>query len=368
MEFFDRLTLDAPRRTGDGYLVASVRAARTGIQVYGGREVDPDNEHGMRDRATVSVYRPADEVFNADSLASYAHRPVTIEHPSERVTADNWSKYAVGVVDGEVVRDGEFVRVSMMVMDSEAIDIIDKGKREISQGYACDVEFTAGTTPEGLSYDAVQRNIRANHTAIVGVARGGHALRIGDGKAMKSILVDGHMVEVSDAAEIAIKSLQTKLDQADAALKTAQTTIGTHVATIATKDGELVAVKQQLADAQMTPAKLDAAVTERAKVVTDAKKIFPAVVVDGKSADDIRKDAVTHKLGDAAKSMDANSIMGAFTAFAASVGDKGPDTFADAYRSTTVDAAALTDGEKRVAEARASMVAHITNPGATKAA
>lgn len=366
MEFFDTLTLDAPRRTREGYLVASVKVARSGIQHYTGREVDPENKHGMRDRALVRVLRPEDEVFNADSLRSYAHRPVTINHPPVAVTADNWKEYSVGQTDAEVMRDGQFVRTSMVLMDAAAISAVEAGKREISQGYACDIDWTAGITNDGLEYDVSQRNIRANHTAMVDVARGGPELKIGDNAVTTkpvNIVLDGvsHTVQLEDAAAILVSQLQTKLTDAATALTTAQTQIGTLTASVSTKDGEIAGLTAKLADAAITPAKLDAAVAERAKVIDAAKKIFPALVSDGKTLADIRKEAVTHKIADAATMADA-AIDGAFAALSATVA--ATDTMADGLRTMTPS----PQGEKVVTDARAEMIANLKNPTATKAA
>lgn len=94
---------------------------RTGIQDYLGYEVDPDNAHGLRDKSTVKVYRPESEVFKADSLATFAAAPVTVDHPSTPVTADNWRALGVGEINGDVVRDGQRVRVPIIVRDATAV-------------------------------------------------------------------------------------------------------------------------------------------------------------------------------------------------------------------------------------------------------
>ena len=86
----DHLTLDAPQRTRDGFLKVRARAARTGIYDYAGHEVDPNNEHGLRDKAVVKVYRPGDQVFDRASLASFVGKPITDNHPTAPVTRDNW--------------------------------------------------------------------------------------------------------------------------------------------------------------------------------------------------------------------------------------------------------------------------------------
>jgi hypothetical protein len=104
MKFTDAATVAGTRRTGDGYLVADARIARTGIQAYLGSEV------GKPDMSMVKVYRPGAEVFAEDTLKSAAHRPVTNNHPLEMVTSDNWKKYAVGQTGDEI---GESASISV---------------------------------------------------------------------------------------------------------------------------------------------------------------------------------------------------------------------------------------------------------------
>lgn len=176
IQLFDRVLVDAKevRRTNDGYLVATPRVARVGIQLYSGAEM------GRPQMDRVLVYRPEEEVFNKDALHSFGHRPVTNDHPNELVTADNWKKYSVGSLGGDIARDGDFVRVPFALMDSSAIKDFESGKREISFGYTCDIAWEPGITADGQAYDAIQRNIRGNHCALVDRARGGELLRLGD--------------------------------------------------------------------------------------------------------------------------------------------------------------------------------------------
>jgi hypothetical protein len=177
MQMNERLIMDQGammRRTTDGYLVAAPRVARTGIQLYRGSEV------GMKDRAVVRVYRPEQAVFDKDSMATMAFKPITDDHPPVQVTAENWKEYAVGQSGDQVARDGEFIRVPMVLMDQKSITKLEAGKAELSVGYNCNIDFVDGKTDDGLEYDAVQSDIRVNHIAIVTAARGGHDLRIGD--------------------------------------------------------------------------------------------------------------------------------------------------------------------------------------------
>lgn len=312
MQFVDKATVAGTRVTADGYLVADVRTARTGIQTYTGAEA------GKPEMPVVRVYRPADQVFDADSLKSYAHRPVTNDHPSEPVTADNWKDHSVGNIGDEVARDGDFVRVPLIVMDSSAVQAVQDGKRELSAGYHCDLEFEDGTTPDGEQYDAIQKNIRINHVAIVSRGRAGSKARIGDGAqwgaspisndqttkdkimTLKTVTVDGIPVEVTDQGATVISTLQTRLADANQKLTDAETAHKTALdskdAELAKKDAEIDDLKSKVLDTKA----LDDKVQKRADLITTAKTIAKDVKTDGLSDADIRKAAVVAKLGDAA--------------------------------------------------------------------
>jgi hypothetical protein len=163
------------RVTQDGYLVAAPRVARTGIQLYRGSEV------GVSDKQIVKIYRPEDQVFDTTSMHTFAHKPITNDHPPEPVNSKNWSKYAKGQIGDEIARDGDFIRVPMVLMDDKTIQDTKNGKVELSVGYTCDLDMTPGMTPDGQAYDGIQKNINVNHVAFVDAARAGHMARFGDG-------------------------------------------------------------------------------------------------------------------------------------------------------------------------------------------
>lgn len=353
------------KRTADGYLAAHARVARTGIQIYAGQEV------GRADLEKVRVYRPESEVFRKDAMTSLAHRPITKDHPPVPVTADNWKKYAIGHVGDEVVRDGQFVRVPMLVMDADSIRHIEQdGARELSVGYVCDIAWETGISPAGEEYDAIQRNIKVNHIAVVKAARGGSNLRIGDAsyscpecgakwsgpskkcpecgyevkdsaegavaadrmrhdgnnegdERMKTIVVDGISLEMPEtAAAVVDKVIKSLTDQAKSASdgkSTADAQVATLTTQLAAKDAELTTLKKQVDDLKVTPQKLDELVKTRAAVVDKAKKLLgpDKLVVDGKSEHEIRKQVVDSIVGDAAKGWDENQVAASFVAIAA---------------------------------------------------
>ncbi len=303
----DRVSVGAVRRTGDGYLVADAKVARTGIQQYLGSEV------GRPDVPIVRVYRPPEEVFSRDAMHSYAHRPITVEHPSKMVDASTWKGVAAGQTGEDVVRDGECVRVPLLLMDAAAIKAYESGKRELSMGYSAEIVFEDGVTPDGQPYDAVQKQLRMNHLALVDRARGGAELRIGDGRTpggsdtravnptrihsmneikTRTVMVDGLPVECTDAAAIAIDKLQRQIQdgvnrEQDARIE--------HQRAIEAKDEEIGKLKGEnktLQDAQIKPEDLDRLASARAELISDAKALAPNITTTGIADADIRKAAV----------------------------------------------------------------------------
>lgn len=348
MHFTDRMTMDGGlRRTADGYAVVSARVARGGnVQTYLGAEL------GITDKALVRVYRPETEVFKKDAIGSYAGVPITIGHPAGKVTADSWKDLAVGEVGDDVLRDGEFVRVPMMLRDAKGIKTVEAGTVELSMGYDAQVTLSDGKTPSGEAYDAIMSDFKMNHVAIVDKARGGEQLRIGDGvntwgaapippntdkephsmsDALRTVIVDGLSVSTTDQGAQAITTLLQRI--ADAATKATQTETA-HATAIAAKDTEIGGLKVELKAAQdsaIKPADLDKMVADRAALVSVVKAIDAKIVVDGKSDADLRKAAVTAKLGDdLVKDASDAEIAGMFKAVAKDV--KAADPFRDVVK------------------------------------
>lgn len=322
------------RICADGCLVAEVFAARTGIQDYLGAEVDPNNEHGLRDKAIVKVYRPPEEVFSRDSLASYAAAPITVDHPAEAVDASNWRKLGVGEIHGDIVPDGQRVRVPVIVRDGGAVDKALTTHKQLSMGYSTRLDFTPGQLADGTAYDVVQRDIRINHLALVRAARGGPELRItderttpGDLTMPKLITVDGLSVDVSNA-DVAATTISTLIAARDAAAAKV-TGLEAQVATLSTDKATLTAEKatleQQLKDAKPTSQQLRDAAKAYAQVCAKAKAMGVATT-DAMDEHAIMKAVVAAKLGDAATDWNDTQIAASFATLTkdVKVGDADP--------------------------------------------
>lgn len=358
MILYDTVDVSAPRITKDGYLVADVKVARTGIQLYSAAELGMDGE---KSRA-IRVYRPPEEVFSADAMASYAHRPITVDHPSEMVDAGNWKRFSRGQTGDEVVRDGEFVRVPIMLMDGQAIADWEAGRRELSMGYTMDLVVADGVTPSGEQYDAVQKNLRMNHLALVSHARGGSNLRLGDFKPedssmsevkLTTITVDGLSVETTDAGAQAISKLKTELEGARKATVDAESE---HKSQMKAKDAELAAKDAELEAAQkkvLSDKDLDQKVNDRADLIATAKSIADKDYT-GKSADEIRSAAVSAKLGqDAIVGKSVDYIAARFDILA-------EDASQDPVRNVLRSGPTIVAGDA-VDKAHAGMVSNLQN-------
>jgi hypothetical protein len=210
-------------RTTEGFLTG--RAIVTSIGVFAYRNVDG---------STTRELRLPEEVLDPESLASMRLKPVTNDHPAEKVTPANTQELAVGSLGSlvtttvqertwegytppEKLTDGLHVAVDMTINQAGAIDDVLNGKRSLSMGYECEIEKAdEGATWLGMAYDAIQRKIRYNHCAIVDAARAGDAARIRlDGKDQEAGDASGIHLDSGDAIRVDIKpSGETGGDQA----------------------------------------------------------------------------------------------------------------------------------------------------------
>lgn len=153
-------------KTSEGYLVCVDSVlARTGKQTYTRDEVFNDGEE-----VEVEVDRPEEEVFSPETLASFENKPLTLTHPDEDVTIENFREYAVGFVRDikKGMDEGKPVMLGTLVItDKEAIEGVESGKyKDLSCGYDCDIVD---------SDNPCQRNIRGNHVALCEQGRAGNA-------------------------------------------------------------------------------------------------------------------------------------------------------------------------------------------------
>jgi len=290
------------------------------------------------DNSITRELRIPEEVFSPDSLDSMKGKPVTNNHPRNKVTAENAKKYQVGSIGtdpsswidgwaarnsederGSTASDGFHVAVTLTITNEDAIADIKSGKTALSMGYTCDIEAAPeGSVWCGMAYDCVQRNIRYNHVAIVDKARAGGAAKIrmdgGDAiqienagaspnprqgeNSMKKISIDGVDYEGedgliksyqeekkrADSVESAVEKLEKDIKNLKKELSAMEADRDNNKDRADKLDTECKALKEQSLD----PKRLDAAVKARVDLLDAAIKAG-VEVKDGVSDAEIRK-------------------------------------------------------------------------------
>lgn len=292
-ERYDLGELSSPIKDPDtGYLTATARITRIGVFVYGsGKEARRE-------------LRLPNEVFNGDSLASFGLVPFTNEHPGEALNSTNTRRFAVGTVSGASRHEDDVhVTATIQITDEDTIAAAEAGKRELSCGYKCDLEHRSGVTkdipgiPDGLRYDAVQRNIRGNHVALVdrGRAGGSVALRFDHGEEitetskkvrnMETIHIDGVPYEVTAQVAAAFRASDSKKDQEILTEKKrandAETQASEQKARADAADVKTAAAEKARDDVA-GPEKIREAVNARVALVVDARAVIGDKDADGK--------------------------------------------------------------------------------------
>lgn len=164
---FDTYMVQPLKKTDEGFLVG--RAIATNIGVF---------PYTQADGTTRRELRLPEEVRKAESLDSLKMKPLTLDHPRAGIVKPETAKgLSVGSVGDDVRADSYHVSVPISVTDKDAIAAVSAGKTSLSCGYTCDLEHTPGNWM-GIKYDAIQRNIRYNHLAIVDAGRAGDAAKM----------------------------------------------------------------------------------------------------------------------------------------------------------------------------------------------
>ena len=372
MLFADQLVLDAPRRTAEGYLAVRAKAARTGVYQYTGREVDPDNTHGLRDQAIVNVLRDEGTVFDKRAARSFIGKPITTGHPAEPVNSKNWKQHADGVIMG-ALRDGEHLAFDLLLMDEAAIADTAAGTVELSNGYGARIEFGDFKAPDGTICQARQAEITdGNHVARVKFGRAGSTCRIGDAavcdalpsnildsltkteKPVKTIMIDGLTVDVSnaDTAMATITTLIAARDAATGKVTGLEAKSVADAATIVAKDAEIAKLTADVAAAKPTLQQLRDAGKQFA-VIEGKAKAMGVTVTDAMDEAAIMKAVVDKAMGATAKDYTADHVAIAFEALTKDA--KVADAAVQPLGSPVVmgDAeTAFADAQRKASEAR----------------
>lgn len=282
--------------TPEGYLVVPSKISRSGVQDYKAIEM------GLTDRDpmdVIVVYRPPEEVFSDKSMNSFHNKPITNDHPPELIDSENSKKFSIGHSTSKVTRDGDYLIAELIVTDKEVIKQIESGKIEISNGYECDIEWVSGVTPDGIKYDAIQKNIVGNHIAIVSKGRAGPVCKISDnkttneGKKMPKVTINDVDYEVDPTVLQAVGVLQRQLKDAEEEVEKTKEEMDEFELK---KKKEDEANKAKLDDAESRipdPKAMDKLVADHMTFIDSVKTLCPDFKWEGKDAKAIKLEVAT---------------------------------------------------------------------------
>ena len=256
IKLVDRISVPTQRTmTPAGQMIVPCAFARIGTQMYTKSALGLVGDS----KDVVSVIRDEADVFAEDAMTSFRSSPVTIGHPKNAdgtalaVSADNAKELQVGMLEGLPTRDEDLVTGTLVITNQAAIDAIEEGTVELSAGYTCDIEEV-----DGAFY---QRNIRANHIAIVSKGRAGSSCSLAD--AMEDEVVEAEEKAKVLQDEANQKLIVDELESTKQLLVDANTTIEGHTA-------ELGTLQAKLDDALESQ---EAQVNARVDVITKAQEL-----------------------------------------------------------------------------------------------
>jgi hypothetical protein len=181
-DYFDPsdLGMNPAFQSEQGHLRCDAIITRVGVLRY----FDPEtNEY-------INVLRHPDQVFDADSVATFGGLPITVNHPQDEdgnyimVNPANFDRYGVGTVGDNLVVANPYVKVTGLNIQSQrGLDALINGNKQLSPGYWME------RIPEDGVYDSVpythrqygidngngKQIIIGNHLAIMGTGQQGRS-------------------------------------------------------------------------------------------------------------------------------------------------------------------------------------------------
>lgn len=162
----------------NGYVTYhDVPMTKVGVFPYLGRTISPELEPDK----VYMVLRPEEELTNIETLKSLENIPFINDH---EMLGKKFTPAEEKGIEGTTLENVK-VNLPLITNDLKAYtervkNLIEKSnKRDLSLGYRCRYEITPGIY-NGQPYDAIQRDIRFNHIALVDEGRMGSECRVTD--------------------------------------------------------------------------------------------------------------------------------------------------------------------------------------------
>ena len=188
----DSLPLGQTMFTHEGYLID--RPILTSIGIF---------EYHNPDGSVRRELRLPEEVFAKESLESYKGKPIIVTHDAGLIDKNNVHDESIGTILSDGYQDGDDVRAEIVIHDTD--EMRESELKELSLGYNLDLDETPGEW-NGEPYDAIQRNIRINHLALVREARAGEQARLNIDSRDTNMLKGGKSIMAKKTKKVAKKT------------------------------------------------------------------------------------------------------------------------------------------------------------------
>jgi uncharacterized protein len=164
----------------DGRLhVTNCNLTKATVNPYLGAEIPGSEQLGLDPKKTYMLLRHPDELAKPETVASFNGQPLLWDH--KPVSAqDHPAEITVGATGTQSRFEHPYVVNDVVIWPDFASQAVEDGeKQQISAGYSYDADMTSGVY-EGVPYDGVMRNIRANHLSLVRQGRAGPDVMVAD--------------------------------------------------------------------------------------------------------------------------------------------------------------------------------------------
>lgn len=173
---FDRASVRTTDEDGRLH-IAEANIAKASVNGYLGKEIPDYEKLGLDPERKYMLLRDPAELKK--SVDTFNNLPILSKH--QAVTADSFPQdLVVGSTGSDAKWEPPFIKNSLVFWPKKAIDGIESNvKKSLSPAYRYDCDLTSGMH-EGVPFQGIMRNIRANHLAQVEEGRQGPDVVVGD--------------------------------------------------------------------------------------------------------------------------------------------------------------------------------------------
>lgn len=191
--------------------------SKAGIYPYLGASLGLTGEDANK---IIRVLRPPEELNSKECIDSFKLIPWVDDHtmlgPNATEVSDSAlpaeQKGVQGVIGENVRFENDTLIANIKMFSDKLASLVESGKKQLSAGYRCTYEMASGIW-RGQAYDAVQRNIRGNHLALVKEGRMGPDVAVLDEFKFTIDAKDVYMEDLEVASKMSLEQVIARVEE-----------------------------------------------------------------------------------------------------------------------------------------------------------